>query len=52
MILEEKIKKSLAHRRETMSQLALKFVLWEDAVSTVIPGIKNEIALFVDTLKN
>ncbi len=38
----EKIKKILAHRREPLPQLALKFVLWEDAVSTAIPGIKND----------
>jgi aryl-alcohol dehydrogenase-like predicted oxidoreductase len=38
----EKVKSDIAGSGYTMPQAALKFVLAEDAVGTVIPGIRNE----------
>ncbi|MBI4019735.1 MAG: aldo/keto reductase [Candidatus Aenigmarchaeota archaeon] len=40
--LMEEVRKRFSHRKESLAQIALKYVLSFDSVSTVIPGAKTE----------
>lgn len=45
----EKLKKLLGSEAKTMPELALKFILGHDAVSTVIPGMRNKKHVILNT---